>query len=242
MTDSDPPVELDSSLDLELLKRVYSRTGRLHVPGIFTRACAERIHRCLVSETPWQLHMNDGKSHFDLADQQMQLMPEANRVLLLDTVHANARSKFQCIYNSYPIYDAWHDGKNRHLYIMRVYEFMNSKPFLDFARFVTGVTTIRMTDAQATLYRAGHFLTHHEDLDERKRRVAAYVLNFTPGWKADWGGILQFIDKDGHIAEGYTPAFNALNLFKVPQTHSVSYVTPFADGGRYSIAGWLRET
>ena len=57
-------------------------------------------------------------------------------------------------------YDAWHEGKNRHLYIMRVYEFMNSKPFLDFARVVTGVPTIRMTDAQATLYRSGHFLTH----------------------------------------------------------------------------------
>ena len=66
------------------------------------------------------------------------------------------------------------------------------------------------------------------------------MLNFTPTWRADWGGILNFIDADGHISEGYTPAFNALNIFKVPQNHAVSMVTPFAREGRYSITGWLK--
>jgi SM-20-related protein len=242
MTSNDPPVALDPSLDPALIKQVYASKGRLHIPGFFTRECADRIYTCLASETPWQLHLNEGRTHYDVGDKQMQLMPEASRVLLLETLHGNAaRKQFQCIYNNFPIWDVYHEGRRRELYIMRVYEFLNSPAFLNFAREVTGVPTIQMVDAQATLYRAGHFLTRHEDLDERKRRVAAYVLNFTPEWEADWGGILQFIDKDGHIAEGYTPAFNALNLFRVPQTHSVSFVAPFAKAGRYSITGWLRE-
>jgi SM-20-related protein len=65
-------------------------------------------------------------------------------------------------------------------------------------------------------------------------------MNFTPAWKSDWGGLLQFIDEDGHVAEAYAPAFNALNILRVPQKHAVSYVTPFAGAGRYSITGWLR--
>jgi SM-20-related protein len=65
-------------------------------------------------------------------------------------------------------------------------------------------------------------------------------LNLTHQWRADWGGILNFLDADGHVAEGYVPAFNALNLFRVPQRHNVSYVAPFAMNGRYSITGWLR--
>jgi len=56
-----------------------------------------------------------------------------------------------------------------------------------------------------------------------------------------WGGILQFIAEDGHLAEGYAPSFNALNLFNVPQLHAVSYVAPFAQAGRFSVNGWLRE-
>ena len=36
------------------------------------------------------------------------------------------------------------------------------------------------------------------------------------------------------------PTFNALNLFAVPQLHSVSFVPPFAGALRFSVTGWLR--
>jgi SM-20-related protein len=241
MTSAEPPVELDARLDRALIKRAFAAAGRVHIPGIFTPSCADRVYHCLAEETPWQLHMNDGHKHFDAADQQLELMPAADRVLLLDTVYRNASSRFQCIYNSFPIYDAFHQGRRLELYLMQVYRFLNAAPFLEFAREVTGIASIAMTDAQATLFRPGHFLTQHDDTDAGKRRVAAYVLSFTRDWRPDWGGVLQFIDRDGHVAEGYTPGFNALNLFRVPQAHCVSFVAPFAKSGRYSISGWLRE-
>ena len=56
----------------------------------------------------------------------------------------------------------------------------------------------------------------------------------------DIGGLLLFDGEDGHIERGFTPSFNALNLFTVPQPHSVSRVAPFAANRRYSITGWLR--
>jgi 2OG-Fe(II) oxygenase superfamily len=90
-------------------------------------------------------------------------------------------------------------------------------------------------------YAATHFLTAHDDRDESKGRVAAYVLNLTPRWSSDWDGLLQFLDADGHVAEAYTPAFNALNVFRVPQPHSVSFVAPFAGQPRLSITGWFRR-
>jgi len=43
------------------------------------------------------------------------------------------------------------------------------------------------------------------------------------------------------VAEAYTPAFNALNIFKVPQPHAVSLVAPFAGGDRLAITGWVRS-
>jgi SM-20-related protein len=244
--DADPPapaalqVRLDPAHDRQLIRSVFERTGRIHVPQILDHACAERIHRCLVEETPWQLHVNEGDRHYDVTDDRLEMFTPADRVMMLERVHANARRQFQCLYNNFPIHDARQLGQHASSYLMRVYEFLNGEDFLAFAREATGMREIAMVDAQATLFRPGHFLTEHDDRVGGKGRLAAYVLTFTPAWRADWGGILQFIDGDGHVAEGYTPTFNALNLFRVPQRHAVSFVAPFATEGRYSITGWLR--
>lgn len=237
----DPPVRLDPALDRTLIRQLFARVGRVHVPHFLTSEAAERTYRCLKEETPWQLHLNEGGKHFDVADEQMQLFTDANRALLLQRVTEHARHQFQCIYNSFPIYDVYQLGRHPELYLMRVYEFLNSPEFLAFARETTGIPNILFVDAQATLYRPGHFLTQHDDREVGKGRLAAYVLSFTRRWKADWGGVLQFIDGDGHVAEGYAPTFNSLNLFRVPQAHAVSFVAPYAEAGRYSITGWLRD-
>ena len=96
-------------------------------------------------------------------------------------------------------------------------------------------------DAQATRYRPGDFLTAHDDDVAGKHRLYAYVLNFTPAWRPDWGGLLAFHDADGHVSEAYTPTFNALNIFRVPQQHAVTQVASFAGAQRLSITGWIRE-
>jgi SM-20-related protein len=66
------------------------------------------------------------------------------------------------------------------------------------------------------------------------------VLNLTPGWRAEWGGLLLFHDADGHVAEAYAPKFNTLNIFRVPQWHSVSQVASYVDQDRLAITGWIR--
>jgi Rps23 Pro-64 3,4-dihydroxylase Tpa1-like proline 4-hydroxylase len=125
--------------------------------------------------------------------------------------------------------------------VARFVDFLNSAAFLEFARRLTGQPDIVRADAQATRYRPGDFLTQHDDFDKtgRKLRRAAYVFNLTPRWQPDWGGQLQFIGPDGHVTEAWVPRFNALNVFAVPQPHSVSIVSPFAVGARYSVTGWL---
>ena len=125
-------------------------------------------------------------------------------------------------------------------YWARVTDFLNGQAFLDLARDVTGMSGIAFADGQASLYRSGHFLTSHGDEAKGANRLAAYVLSLTPRWRAEWGGLLEFIGADGHIAAGYVPNFNSLRLFRVPINHHVSCVAPFAMAGRYSITGWLR--
>lgn len=238
---ADPAIRLNPDLDAAAIAGVYARHGRVHIPCLFPPEIAERVHRALTAETPWSRVVRGTTRHFDFVPGGWEALPQEKRDELARAVHAQGRTGFGYFYENFSIADHHEAGRHLDSFLMRVYEFLNSAPFLDFARRVTGAASIAFADAQATCYRVGDFLTAHDDAVEGKRRKAAYVLNFTPAWRVDWGGLLQFLDRDGHVAEAYTPAFNALNLLRVPQPHAVSYVNPLAGGARYSITGWLRE-
>jgi Rps23 Pro-64 3,4-dihydroxylase Tpa1-like proline 4-hydroxylase len=104
---------------------------------------------------------------------------------------------------------------------------------------VIGPSDVAFADAQATRYGPGDFLTAHDDAVEGKHRRAAYVFGLSRDWRAEWGGLLLFHEPEGEV-RGYVPQYNALNLFAVPQPHSVSLVAPFAPRERLSVTGWLR--
>jgi Rps23 Pro-64 3,4-dihydroxylase Tpa1-like proline 4-hydroxylase len=237
---TDARLAIDPRVDVPLVAQLYRERGRVHVPGFLAPAAAAAVHAALERDTPWSVSANEGERNFTVRVEAFaQLAPEA-RAGFEARVLANAARGFQYYYKNFPIHDEYAAGRFRDHLLMRVYEFLNSSAFLDFARTVTGRPDATHVDAQATLFEKGHFLTRHDDRDDRKRRIAAYVLNLTPAWQADWGGLLAFLDPDGHVAEAYTPAFNALNLLRVPQPHAVTCVAPFAPAGRYSITGWIR--
>lgn len=233
-------IRLNPTLDAAAIRDSYAAAGRVHVADVLVADSARAIHRALADSNSWQLSLNSGDRHVDLPTPQLELLPSAAQVLLVDAVNRSARTSFQYIFNNIPLHDLHLAGQLDDPALVQAYAFLNSDGFLAFARTVTGMNDIAFADAQATWYRPGHFLTAHDDSMPGKNRRAAYVLNLTEHWLADWGGILQFLDEDGHVTAGYTPKFNALNLLRVPQRHCVSYVSPAAAHGRYSITGWLR--
>jgi SM-20-related protein len=233
-------IQLSPHHDLAMLAKVFQRTGRMHIPDIFTPETALRIGQCLRYETPWFYTFNRERKAENLSKAEWEALSEEELGGISHHILDSAGRGFQFFYNNYRMENEHNQRDWPDLFLNKVLAYLNSKPFLTFARAVTGLKNIAEVDAQATLYRGGHFLTQHDDDQPGQKRLAAYVLNFTPNWNTDWGGILNFIDADGHIAEGYAPAFNALNVFKVPQLHAVSMVTPFAREGRYSITGWMK--
>jgi len=240
-TVAEPVVRLNPALDPRRIAAVFKSHRRVHIPQVFPDEVAERIRRAMVEETPWGRVLGGTGRHHDFGPGGWQTIPADKQRELERAVQQMGQSGFAYFYDNFPVADFHAAGRHLDSYLMRVFEFLNSAPFLDFARIVIGAPLIRLADAQATCYRPGDFLTQHDDLVAEKKRRAAYVFNFTRPWCADWGGQLQFLDADGHVAEAYTPTFNALNLLAVPQPHSVSYVAPLASGARYSMTGWLRE-
>lgn len=233
-------IELNERSDTGRLRQRFKKYGRVQIPNFLTENAAHILVNTFTRHDRWNLVTNFNGQHMDLDERGMAKLSTADRNVFTDRVHAQAREDFQYLFSNYPIYDAYHSGTLDNPVIKKLFRFLNDSSFLDLLRHICADTTISFADAQATRYEAGHFLTEHDDDVEGKNRRCAYVLNLTPHWRPDWGGLLQFYDKNGNVEEAYTPRFNALNIFKVPQKHSVSSVAPFANGPRLSVTGWLR--
>lgn len=231
---------LSQKLDLAAVRRAFSEHGYVHIPSILALENANRIHKVLLEGTPWNLVFNQDDKHFDMSAEQLSTLQKEDLVRLQKAIFSQAQQGFQYSYHNYPIYDAHKSGQNKGHVLHEFHEWLNSDEFLEFTRESTGFDDINFVDSQATRYSAGHFLGTHDDTLEGKNRRAAYIFNFTPAWRSDWGGYLQLLDEDGNTRRGLAPTFNALNIVAIPQRHNVSFIPPFAGGFRFSVSGWFR--
>lgn len=222
------------------VRGVLTRGGRVHVPELFALAAAQEMYEAC-RELDWKLVFRGARTNYDFAAKDVSALEVGQKAALLESINAQASSGFQYLYDSYRISDLAEAGTLEPGPIASFFAALNSEAMLARFRALTGDDRIEYLDAQATRFRPGQVLTAHDDHQPDKHRLYAYVINLTPVWRPDYGGLLMFIGDDGHITEAYTPRWNALNILKVPQPHAVSVVAPFARGARYSITGWMRS-
>lgn len=233
-------IQLNPGLDVAALAADYAVKRRLQVRDFLTEPSAEHVLGML-KQLPWGLALNDGPRVAELDAAALARLTQADAQRIIAGVHERARTSYQFIYAYYPLFARYFRAGAAREPLFEAYEFMNSEPVLAFARALTGIPGIRWADAQATSFRAGHFLKYHTDEVPSQKRAAAYVLNLTKGWGRDWGGFLQFFDERYDVEEAYRPAWNALNVFTIPADHSVGVVAPFVQAERLSLTGWFRE-
>jgi Rps23 Pro-64 3,4-dihydroxylase Tpa1-like proline 4-hydroxylase len=219
----------------------YARSGIVRIADLFATEVADALHQHLDADVKWSRAVSQAEQAWDLKPELIAAMDGGQDAQLMAAVHAAARDGFQFLFDSLIVSDDAEERKARGLLLDQVIDAFNHPDSLDTFRAITGEPEIRLVNGQATRYLPGHFLTSHDDGIDGEDRVAAYVINLSPGWRADWGGLLQFHNAAGDIPLALKPGFNAMNLFRVPQMHSVSYVTPFAGVPRYAITGWLRR-
>lgn len=230
---------LSPDLDVEALARDFAALRRLRIPGILTAEAANAAAAALQAFDGWSVCVAAGGEHFELPLRDRRAA-DAGKQSWIDQARIDgADPRMQFIYDTRRIAVEHDEGRELDV-VSGFLAFLNSTAFLDFARALTGDDRIDHASAQATRYRPGQALTTHDDTGVGTGRLYAYVLNLTRDWNADWGGILLFPGEDGHVAQGFVPAFNGLNIFAVPMKHSVSQVATFAPRDRHAITGWLR--
>jgi len=213
---------------------VLKKLGRVHIPGFLEEDAAHALYDAL-GGLPWSITYRNGEQGIEAPVASFASLNGPERAEFLHGLYEQAGRGFQHLYESFRI----GAGGQMEGLLSEFFAALNSTPMLNYLRALTGDPSIAYVDARATCYRPGYFLTEHEDALERGQRLFAFELNLTPRWQPDWGGQLLFVRPDGHVAEAYTPAWNALNIFKTPQPHAISVVAPFAQGVRYAIGGWI---
>lgn len=231
---------ISDAIDIERWRAELQAQGRVQIPDYLQPSAAQRLRDCLQREVPWTLAIRDeaGPRTVPAAD-YAALDPDAVDALLRTTAEGARGGAYRFAYDSYMMVSAYKEGRDPGLLLHRVLEFFNPPDYLAFVRALTADAGIRRANAQATRYRPGHFLRHHNDSDVEEGRRFAYVLNLSQAWHADWGGLLQFIGPEGQVEETFLPRWNSLSLFRVPAGHAVSLVSPWADADRLAITGWL---
>lgn len=197
---------------------------------------ADRIYKCLTEEVNWGLACRvDGQPETFLNTADVNELDEPLRGKL----NSQLNDEFQFIYNTYMMVTAYLEQRDPDLFLNRVLEWFNTPETIGYFQKLTQNNTIKKMNAQATKYMPGHFLTQHNDENSDEGRLYAYVLGFSKDWNPDWGGLLNILNEKGEIIKTLIPEYNSLSIFKVPQNHFVSYVTPFSSSSRLAITGWL---
>lgn len=238
-----PLLVVNPDLDRAVLAAAFATDGRVQIRDVLTPRSALAVADLLVNQTPWGISWQAG------SDGPHKLRREAATALgqaEWQTIYgklgaAQAAGEFGFIYTQYQAYDAHREGWSAGPRHDQLYTDINSPAMLDLVRQVTGLPQILWADAQATLFGQQQYLSLHQDVSDQGWLVA-FVFSFaTVDWRPDWGGYLNFYDDDGDVVHGYRPRFNALNIFRVPRHHNVSFVPGFAPAGRFAVTGWFRD-
>ncbi len=237
---SDVTYCLNPDLDVDALAAAYGTSKRGQVQQVLPSDVAEHLFEVLVNRVPWQLTYFDGERDQYMPIEKLQAMSPQERLAFGQERAQLAQRGFSYCYNTFKFHEAFEAGEYPDHPLRAFDAFLNSDELLAFARNLTGDGEINAAGGHATWFGPGHYLNLHTDKIGGIDRRAAFVLNLTKVWRADWGGELKFYaDGGGRIEEAYPPAFNVLNVFTVPKPHAVGYVTPFAGGPRLAITGWF---
>ena len=218
----------------------FAQSGVVSVPDILSQEGASALHAMLRERQDWKQVIGGDQTISELDRATRAALSEEQLTALDQAVYALAREGFTFRYETLRVSDDPAERARSDDPLARFAAWWSSEPVLALFREITGLARIAFADAQATAYSPGDFLTGHDDDVTGKNRLAAYVLNLTPKWRAEWGGLLAFHDDSSPEVTALSPAFNRLNLFKVPRRHSVTEVTRSAAYRRYAITGWLR--
>jgi len=231
----------NESVDLDRAARELATSSRLQVHDFLTDDSARGLFQAISSHAPWFVSFNEGSENYEILASDLDRVASQQKAQFHRQIMQRAGQQFQYHFLQYYVTEMIRRGEQGDYPLNELQGLMNSSDMLETFRALAREPAVKEVDVMVSRYDPGHFLMQHDDSHSSRDRVAAYVLNLTPEWSADWGGHLAFFDDIGNVERALVPRFNTLNIFLVPQQHAVQMVAPYAPKSRLSITGWLHR-
>ncbi len=230
---------LNPELDPLALGREFDCDQRLRINNLLEEPFAREVHNQLQSQLLFDNILFSQNRNIVLSDQELQGMAAAQREQLQGELLSLANRGIGFFYSGYRMESERITSAPAAL--QDLFELVRGGAMLDFVKEISGYSDLTGADGQFTRFSRGQYLTRHSDFVPEERRRLAYVVNFTPNWHPDWGGLLQFYHDNGIPRDAWEPRFNCLSLFDVRHVHAVTFVAPFAGAARYALTGWFHN-
>jgi len=241
----DIDLEINASHDAQRLARRFHSQGTLRIENFLQPACAAMLYTVMVKNVRWRTLVLSqqqllGTPLYEAGASSFDHDPEA-----IALANSSARSGQAALYDVDRLYPedevvpasaaASDEG-------LGPFELRISNRLLELIRIVSAEPLFQQIAVQANRFRPGHFEMFHSgtwSADKTGKRRATFILNLTPEWRPDWGGLLQYRSRDAACIRGWMPTFNSLDLITFPRGWWVSAVSTIAQGARLSLNGRL---
>ena len=212
-------IKINDITNITELKNEFSENDIVRVFNFLEQTGLNELKISLETKVNFDNAFHLNGQNRQASDAEIKALPVTTQNQLYQDIHRLAASGAGFLYGRHKI----EQGS-----IEQLSDFLaqlNSESTLKIIKEITSITDLTHADGQATRYRRGDFLTRHIDNIPGETRRIAYVLGFTEGWHPDWGGLLQFFEKDGTPTRSWSPAFNSLT--SVSYTHLTLPTTPY---------------
>ena len=234
---------INPHLNIENLTTKFTTDKRLMISNFMEQNVAERMRNACISDVPFSTHYVIDNKYQSKTRKEMLSLNQQEAREINNKVSIAASQGIGFLYEGYlksRINTGPKTESNIELeFLHSIFDYLGSEEVLLKIKQITGNKDITGAETQYTRFTPGHFLTRHLDVISGRGRRFAFVLGLTKDWHPDWGGLLQFYEKDGTPRDAWLPQFNVLSIFDVSHIHSVSYVTPYASAPRLSLTGWF---
>ncbi len=226
--------EINKDLDLQKTRSVFFQNSRVQILDFINEEQARLLAEHIQKDVDFkQAFFANGASR-EVTTEEFRALNQSQKSDLLRQIYSQATGGIGFWYGRH------HLNPGSPAPIKALYDWLNCEQMLNTIRTITGISELKSVTAQVSRFLPGDFLTRHQDDAGPEQRRVAFVLNLSPDWHPDWGGLLQFFKLDGTTLDAWTPKFNTLNLFDVKEVHSVTCVAPFAPKPRIAISGWFK--
>ncbi|MCF6263744.1 MAG: 2OG-Fe(II) oxygenase [Xanthomonadales bacterium] len=234
---------INPDLDIDSLANAYKLDKRLVIKNFLKPEVAERVRTACQSSVPFSVHYVIDDKYQSKSPVEVNKMSAREKQTIYDRVSASASQGVGFLYDGYLRSRAEKTSATTDVkeldFLHSVFDYIDSENVINIIKSITGKQDITAADSQFTRFTSGHFLTRHLDVVPGKGRRIAFVLGLTKNWHPDWGGLLQFYEKNGTPRDAWMPQFNVLSIFEVSHIHAVTYIAPYATEPRLSLTGWF---